>query len=1033
VRPLALRLQAFGSYAGAFAIDFARLGRHGVFSITGPTGAGKSTIFDAIVYALYDDLPGFRVNSHVRSQYADATTRTEVTLEFEAEGRHWVLTRSPAQARPSARGGAGLVGDPSKVVLAEAGVEGAVLTRKRDVSERLADLVGLDKAQFEQVVLIPQGRFEEVLKARTQERADLLAKLFPVDVYIRTTEALRQLAADRRDAYEALAAGRRVAEDRIRADVAAFFAGATDTEGAVAHDAPGEDGAEGEGVEQDGAEGEGVEQDGAEGDGVAVDGAEVEMARLPELRDRMASVLATVVAERDSAADRHEEARAARVAVEAAVQRWEQWQEDVAEVRTHPAEVAADAEVALALERAVVVATLSTSVEAWRAATERLAVLDADRLHLRAAVDAAWVDGADRSALESATTAHHLSATLAAGAAALEAADRRFVELGHRRDALEGDERGLAERTAALAEAMVERDGLAGRVVAAEAASVDGVARAAERPAAVARIEQLERDASAVRDRAAVARQVAALVDDQETAQRQLAGAEERVKALRLAWRSGLAGRLAAHLEDGAPCPTCGATEHPTPAVPAVDAPGDDELDAAEEDVRARTGVQHGLDVRLAEARARLDALPSVAGADDVEERLTAARSDLEALDGAIAEHAAHQAALDRLRADATAAAAHLDAERSALDGLSGTLTERRARWEGDRDAFVSEFGALASTGPAATARRELADAVAALARNLEATTTAAAARTEHRAAMAPTLEAFGIDDPAGLGRWTMSEDAVRAAQAGLDVRAERRRQVAARIDGYTAGGGADERPGVAPSLQAEREAAATHTALVGRVASMTGRLAAVEAAVTDLADGATAVADARRAKEEADTLAGLCAGLGNGPDATRLSLKNWVLAYYLRQVLAHANRRLDTMTNGRYALALSDEHTDGRRPWGLDISVRDAETGQSRPATTLSGGETFMAALALALGLADVVSAGSNYSIGALFVDEGFGSLDGDSLDTVVDVLRSLQDGGRMVGVISHVQELKDALPNGITIASTTHGSVARIHYPDA
>ena len=224
MRPLALRLQAFGSYAGAFAIDFARLGRHGVFSITGPTGAGKSTIFDAIVYALYDDLPGFRVNSHVRSQYADAATRTEVTLEFEAEGRHWVLTRSPAQARPRARGSSGLVDDPSKVVLAEAGVGGTVLTRKRDVSERIAELVGLDKAQFEQVVLIPQGRFEEVLKARTQERADLLAKLFPVDVFVRTTDALRQLAAERRDAYELLAAGRRTAEDRIRADVAAFLA-----------------------------------------------------------------------------------------------------------------------------------------------------------------------------------------------------------------------------------------------------------------------------------------------------------------------------------------------------------------------------------------------------------------------------------------------------------------------------------------------------------------------------------------------------------------------------------------------------------------------------------------------------------------------------------------------------------------------------------------------------------------------------------------------------------------------------------------
>ena len=138
-------------------------------------------------------------------------------------------------------------------------------------------------------------------------------------------------------------------------------------------------------------------------------------------------------------------------------------------------------------------------------------------------------------------------------------------------------------------------------------------------------------------------------------------------------------------------------------------------------------------------------------------------------------------------------------------------------------------------------------------------------------------------------------------------------------------------------------------------------------------------------------------------------------------------------MTNGRYAMDLSGEQADGRRPWGLDISVRDAETGQSRPATTLSGGETFMAALSLALGLADVVSAGSNYSIGALFVDEGFGSLDGDSLDSVIEVLRSLQDGGRMVGVISHVQELKDALPNGITIVSTNQGSDATVHYPDA
>ena len=222
MRPLALRLQAFGSYAGEFAIDFARLGHHGVFSITGPTGAGKSTIFDAIVYALYDDLPGFRVNSHVRSQYADRGTRTEVTLEFEADGRRWLLTRSPAQTRPSGRAATGTVDDASTVVLAEVGVDGSAVTKKREVSDRIDELVGLDKAQFEQVVLIPQGKFEEVLKAKTQERAELLAKLFPVDVYIRTTDVLRQSAFERREAYEALTRDRRTTEERIVVDVTAI-------------------------------------------------------------------------------------------------------------------------------------------------------------------------------------------------------------------------------------------------------------------------------------------------------------------------------------------------------------------------------------------------------------------------------------------------------------------------------------------------------------------------------------------------------------------------------------------------------------------------------------------------------------------------------------------------------------------------------------------------------------------------------------------------------------------------------------------
>ncbi|HEX7442354.1 MAG TPA: SMC family ATPase, partial [Acidimicrobiales bacterium] len=362
MKPLALRIQAFGSYAGEFAIDFARLGRHGVFSITGPTGAGKSTIFDAIVYALYDDLPGFRVNSHVRSQFADQAVRTVVTLEFEADGRHWVLTRSPAQTRASSRSASGAVEDASTVVLEESGVAGSAVTKKREVTERVSELVGLDKSQFEQVVLIPQGKFEDVLKAKTQDRADLLAKLFPVDVFIRTTDALRHLAAERKEDYEALTRGRTGTEERIAGEVAAIRAlvpsgpPADRPERASGHDTAG---------------------DGVPGDG-AVGVGSIDWSRMEELRAELEALLADTTVLRDGAATAREVARSARTRVEDQLSRWRQWQTDTAEAAAFPDEETADARVATDLERAVAVATLGPTLRAWREAVDRAVVLTTD-------------------------------------------------------------------------------------------------------------------------------------------------------------------------------------------------------------------------------------------------------------------------------------------------------------------------------------------------------------------------------------------------------------------------------------------------------------------------------------------------------------------------------------------------------------------------------------------------------------------------------------------------------------------------------
>jgi DNA repair protein SbcC/Rad50 len=286
---------------------------------------------------------------------------------------------------------------------------------------------------------------------------------------------------------------------------------------------------------------------------------------------------------------------------------------------------------------------------------------------------------------------------------------------------------------------------------------------------------------------------------------------------------------------------------------------------------------------------------------------------------------------------------------------------------------------------------------------------------------------------------WVIDAAELETRVAALEGRRSRREEVRRRIAAYEARAGAcgagesgaSARPDVESLEALARAVSSEHVALVERRAVLADRVAVLVEGPGELARAAAAADLARRSLERAKTVADRCAGLGGGPDSVRLSLENWVLADYLRQVLVQANERLDTMTDGRFALELCDGVTDGRKPWGLDLAVFDANTGQVRPATTLSGGETFLAALALALGLADVVSSGSNREVGALFVDEGFGSLDPQALDAVIDVLRSLEDGGRVVGVISHVRELQQALPCGVTVEPSAGGSLATVHYP--
>ena len=267
--------------------------------------------------------------------------------------------------------------------------------------------------------------------------------------------------------------------------------------------------------------------------------------------------------------------------------------------------------------------------------------------------------------------------------------------------------------------------------------------------------------------------------------------------------------------------------------------------------------------------------------------------------------------------------------------------------------------------------------------------------------------------------------------RTALAARAEVRRAVAADVARHLKEGGPIDPPdgtGLAEAAQAAEE---VRDDTVGAEAVLARLLARLDAIPAQLGDGAERLAVATERYEEAHDLATLCAG-GAGAGVVRVSLENWVLAEYLREVLAHANQRLMAMTSGRYWLEVSELTGSLKSLAGLDLAVFDTDTGAARSANTLSGGESFMASVALALGLADVVSAGANHDVGALFIDEGFGTLDVDYLEAILDVLATLEDGGRMVGVISHVDGLKQAIPNGIEIRRTSSGSIPILNYPD-
>ena len=1142
-----LTMTGIGPYAGREHIDFDAVGASGRFLLTGPTGSGKTTIIDAIVFALYGDVADSADSSkeRIRSTLVGPHTESVIELVFSTGAGVYRVRRTPTYERAKRRGQGTTTQNGTVKLwhLAEVGGEplDEPVTRVGDADAEIARAVGLSREQFTQTVVLPQGKFARFLRADSSERQHLLKDVFGTGIYDAIQDALiqasrdgarrvEQAAADLRGQVASLGRHPLLTEAPSPADIA--DAG-EETDGADQTDHPEDsspdnsspeappggtqealplpmdDTDRAEPQEADDAPAQAPAQAleeamaGAAPDLVALRRIGAEVLEVSHNRvtsaDARAEAAGTVLTRAQSAReeaqslhDLLERRRALIEEKERLAERAEQEADDAR--RLQDAERASRVRPYLAAEQAArhraqqAVAALAaradqsglahlaeqagiTSADSAEEATgsaahshgaavtpaalveplvreaqRQLAALEADPSQASASSTEVDTDPQDSEAAETPVAAdesenesepdraealsprslddlaHHCRrehgqlealVDLEAGLPERESVlQQREAELQHAAAQLEQRAEKLAERPA-------QRTALVEALEAARAAHerLDGLqdrrARAEERHRAALAVEQLSAQL-AQRDNACT--EAAALARE----------ATERVRATRLAWISGTAGALAGELTEGEPCPVCGSTTHPSPATAGTDGATRQQVEAAEEHQRqadeALSGAVRERDAcatRLQEAQRASDGMDAPAAKEALEAAATALATARAAADGV-------EELVERLEAFE----AGTEQERAALDATRTAQESARSRLEAEREALAKDQQhclEARGTWPSVTTR---AAALLVRAKEAEDTSqdidTARTALAQARSALADLAAALVEEGFTGATQATaalMERGAIEALTASMRAAATAHERVRLGLEDpqiAALSGQEEDRLEAATAELAQADTAARQAASVqARTAESHEHL---RRAVDGVEQAATAYEEA--AGSSADLIR--VATLARGENEAGTPLATWVLQARFEEVLVFANERLSQMSSGRYELIrVAEETSQRRRRKGLGLAVVDhLGDERTRDPRTLSGGETFYVSLSLALALADVVSAESGgVSLETLFIDEGFGTLDADTLQAVMAQIDHLRAGGRTVGIVSHVAELRDQIAERIAVRRVASG----------
>ena len=907
MRPLYLTLSAFGPYAGRQEVDFEALGRQGLYLITGDTGAGKTTIFDAITFALYGEPSGgARSAAMLRSKYAAADAQTFAELRFENGGQIYTVRRSPGYIREKKRGSGTTTQDPTAELTCP---DGSVVSQPSRVTAAVTELLGVDRSQFSEIVMLAQGDFLRLLQAGTDEREEIFRTVFGTGVFRALQKRLKTELADVEKARSA----------RSEAFSLAARSASSLPETALLPDE------------------------------------HLDWLRAHIAQDAQAEA---ELAQKQQAADAACEKAAAQLArAEAQAQaRTQQAEAELERAKCAEAETTSAAALEARKEDAVRQETLRKSIAALEAALPGYDALE----------DAREKAEQQRKICEETKAAH---------TAAAEAETRLITE----RDAIRSELESLRADGDTLRELQQQE------------------AENTQRRTALASLQNALRQTA--QDEAAYSAAQARYLDAETQAEALRRDAEQ----LRKRFLREQAGLMAAALRPGEPCPVCGSTTHPAPACPSEDAPTQAAVDDAEAAAQRARDAAGAASQAAGAARGKLEADRAAAAAQAAlllpgipyEAANDAAEDALCALDAAQKQLAdtIRAAVIRRERADALAAAlpeaeATLDAQAKALQQLAAQLAAA-ATAQAAAEARLSEHRSRLPHASRADAEQALNDLRAQLQALQEADWQAVdayrAAREAHTAAKARLQQLTALIDP------DAPED-LEALRAAGDAAAEARRLVA------------EEGRALALRLAADRQA-------------MRG-MEQARAAMRTLDETWQSL------RALSDTANGSLTG------KPRVMLETYVQMAYFDRILRRASLHLMQMSSGQYDLIRRTEGGDLRSRSGLEIDVVDHYNGSTRSVRSLSGGESFLAALSLALGLSEELQAAAGgIRLDCMFVDEGFGTLDEDTLRQAMRALRTLTQGQRLVGVISHVAELRQSIERQIVVTKNrTGGSEIRV-----